>query len=161
MSAINTAAIASPAGGPRPLSMHLRSAMNNELGDFPSGRYTHSGTTISSQPSMTAFDALYDPIRSGRMVGGLTYDLYPQVPAFQQQGFDTRHMSPFSVDYHPQGQQAVSIPSQFGNAIGFAPSGLHHASSFHPQTDSGHGGQHSRQMPGDCTQGLQSLSLGQ
>ncbi|KAL9128658.1 MAG: hypothetical protein Q9217_002718 [Psora testacea] len=160
MSAINTAAIGSLAPGPRPLGMPLRSAVNHDLDDFPANQYTHPAATISTQAPMTAFDTMYGHSRNGGMLGGMTYDLYPQIQAFHAQGFDARHLSPFPMDYRPQSQQAVSIPSSFGNAVGYSPSSLHHASSFNSQPDSSHGGHHDPQMPGDWTQALQGLSLG-
>ena len=160
MSAINTAAIASPAGGPRPLGLPARSTMNHDHEEYSSGHYTHSAATVSTQAPMTALEPIYEPIRNGGMVGGMTYDMYPQNQAFHPQTFITRQISPFAAEYRPQSQHAVSIPSLLGTTVGYTGSSLHHASSFNSQPDSSHEEHRDRQLPGNWPQAFNGLSLG-
>ena len=159
MSAINTAAIASPAAGPRALRLPARSRDSQDVDENPSVRYVQP-VAASSHPPISTFDSMYNTMRTGGLVGGMPYDPYPPAQAFHTQGYDNRHMSSFPLNYRPPGQSAATIPSQHSTAIGYAPSSLHHTSSFNSQSEINHGGHHDRYVAGDWAQTFQGLSLG-
>ena len=159
MSAINTAAISSPPGGPKSIGMSPRGMHNPEYDDYRTAQYVPSVTPNPAHAPMTAFNTMYDPNRSGMMMSGIPYgQIYPQ--SLEPQGFQSREMSPFPVDYRQQGQQTMHVSSPFGDPTGYSASNLHHASSFTSQAESANGGHQNRQVQaGEWTQAFQGLSL--
>ena len=157
MSAINTAAIASPHVGPRPPGLTPRNGLNNDYDDYRHGQFSHSASAANTHTPITAFNGLYD---SGRMLGGMGYEqLYP--PTLQHQGFEARQLSPFPMDYRPQSQQAMGLPPTMGPNSGYPQPNLHHTSSFTSQHENNHVGNQSRQAAtSDWTQSFQGMSLG-
>ena len=133
---------------------------NHEYDDYRPTQYAHSVAPSSAQTPISGFNPMYDPSRSGMVMGGIAYDpMYTQ--GLQPQGFESRQMSPFPVEYRQHGQQATSVPPPFGNPSGYVAPHLHHTSSFTSQPDNNHGGYQNRHVPGgDWTQAFQGLSLG-
>ena len=156
MSAINTAAIASPHVG---LKQPTIPARNGEYDDNRPGQYAQSTAIASPHTPVPGYNGLYDMSRSGVLVGGMNYEsVYPQ--AFPPHTYENRQLSPFPADFRPQ-SQALNIPSQYGPSSGYGPAHLHHASSFGSNSDTGHSVQPSRQVTSaDWTQAFQGMSLG-
>lgn len=160
MSAINTAAIASPHGGLKQPAVPSRNGLLSEYEESRSGQYTQSAAAAPPQTSVAGFNGLYDMSRSGVFVGGMNFEsVYPQ--AYPPPNFENRQVSPFPGDYRPQSQQAMNIPSQYGHSAGYGPAQLHHASSFGSNSDTGHGVQPNRHVPSaDWAHAFQGMSLG-
>ena len=156
MSAINTAAIASPHTGPRPPGLTSRGPAH-DYDEYRLGKYSQSVTGASVHTPINAFNGLYD---SSRAVGGMGYDhMYP--PTLQSQAFESRQMSPFPMDYRSQSRQTMSIPTHYPQAAAYAHPNLHHAPSFGSQHEGGQTGTQDHQAStGDWTQAFQGMSLG-
>ncbi len=164
MSAINTAAIGSPAAAQHLLGSTGRSAPNTDYEEYAARRkthnYVHSTSASSSQPTSTAFDPMWDPARDVGSVGGLAFpQLYTQ--QYQGQGYDMAQLQ-YPMDYRQVGQQATNMPSQFSGPVGYSSHDLHHTSSFTSQPENGIARPQDRQaVGGDWTHSFQGMSLGQ
>lgn len=158
MSAINTAAIASPAGAQNLLGAQAHRNYSPELDDYThtrQARHTHDGPSVGvTQPAHGDHSWA-----QGRELGNAGAMPFSQVYAqqFQQNpGFDLRQMSQYSMAQY--GQLAATMPGVFsGNG-----SALHNAPSFTSQTDNRNANNRERQEAGrDWNQAFQGLSLGQ
>ena len=160
MSAINTAAIASPPGSQRTLGMPPRGMFSQGYEDRSSAPHTHPIALSTSRGPVASFGAMYESGQNGMVLGGLGYEqMYPQ--ALQGASYETRQLSPYPKDYRHQGQQAINRPSAFSTHVGYGAPQLHHTSSFASQPESNHGSQLNRPLTGgDWTQNFQGLSLG-
>ena len=158
MSAINTAAIASPAGAQNLLGTQAHRNYSPELDDFTHHRQTRHNQDVpsigSSQPALG--DQMW---AQGRDLGTLGAMPFSQVYAQQFQqgpGFDMRQMSQYPITQY--GQLAATIPGVFS---GSTPA-LHNAPSFTSQSDTRNTNNRDRQESGrDWNQSFQGLSLGQ
>ncbi|KAG8531100.1 uncharacterized protein KY384_004457 [Bacidia gigantensis] len=152
MSAINTAAIATPHAGLRPPGLS-RNPLGHEYDDFRSGQYAQPAVTSSPHGPLPAYN--------GMLISGMSYEQMYH-PTLAGQAFEARQMSPFSMDYRHQAQQPMAHPSQFGPPIGYNGPNLHHTSSFTSQPDDNSAGHQNRQMrTEEWTQGFRNLSINQ
>ena len=162
MSAINTAAIASPPGGQRILGLPSRSMFNPEYEERTPAPAPHPQTLglPSSRGHVTPFNALCDSGHNGMVLSGPGYEqMYPQ--ALQGVPYEPRQLSPYPMDFRNQSQQSMNAPSAFNTHGTYAAPRIHHTSSFTSQPDSNHTSQVNRPMNGgDWTQNFQGLSLG-
>ena len=162
MSAINTAAIASPPGGQRILGLPSRSIYNHEYEDRTQAPAPHPQTLglSSTRGHVAPFNGLYDSGHNGMVLSGSGYEqMYPQ--ALQGASYEPRQLSPYPVDFRNQGQQGMNAPSAFSTHGPYGTPQIHHTSSFTSQPDSNHASQVNRPMNGgDWTQNFQGLSLG-
>ena len=163
MSAINTAAIASPAGAQSLLGAQAHRNYSPEIDDYThhrQARHTQDGPSIgSTQPGLG--DLSWTQGRDLGNVGAMPFSqIYAQ--QFQQNpGFDMRQMSQYSMAQY--GQLAATMPGVFGGNV---PPTLHNAASFTSQTDTrnNNNGNRDRQDAAggrDWNQAFQGLSLGQ
>lgn len=162
MSAINTAAIASPPGGQRILGLSSRSMFGHEYEDRTPAPAPHPQTLglSSSRGHAAPFNALYDSGHNGMVLSGPGYEqMYSQ--ALQGASYEPRQLSPYPMDFRSQGQQSLHAPSAFGTHGTYGAPQIHHTSSFTSQPDSNHTSQVNRPMNGaDWTHNFQGLSLG-
>lgn len=160
MSAINTAAIASPAGAQNMLGAQAHRNYSPELDDYShhrQTRHTQDGPSLeSTQPA--GGDHLWAQARDLGGVGGMPFSqVYAQ--QFQQgPGFDLRQLSQ-QYPMAQYGQLAATMPGVFSGNV----PALHNAPSFSSQTDTRNNtNPRNRQDPGrDWNQAFQGLSLGQ
>ena len=158
MSAINTAAIGSPAGAHNLLGGQTLRNYSPELDDFAHCRQgTHNqetSSTGSTQPPLG--DHIWTQGREIGAVGGASFPpLYNQ--QFQQgPGFDVRQISQYPMAQY--GPLAANIPGVVSGSIPV----LHNAASFTSQPDNRNTHNRGRQDPNrDWNQAFQGLSLGQ
>ena len=157
MSAINTAAIGSPAGAHNMLGGQTNCNYSPELDDLLNRRQgMHNQDTSSvgsTQPPLA--DHSWTQGREIGAVGGMSYP-QPYNQQFQQSpGYDVRHISQYPMAQY--GQVAGSIPSVSSNIPM-----LHNAASFTSQPDNRSTNNQDRQDPNrDWNQVFQGLSLSQ
>lgn len=160
MSAINTAAIGSPAGGHHLLAGSGHRNFSPELDEYPNHRQPRhnrvSPTIGSSQMALAASDSVWDQNRDISTVGGLPFThLYGQ--PYQSSAFDMRQMAQYPMSQH--GHLTAGTPPLFGNP-NYNASSLHHTSSFVSQSESQTAGVPERHGPANWNQTFQGLSLG-
>ena len=158
MSAINTAAIGSPAGAHNLLGGQGHRKYSPELDELSTRRQTRhtqdSQSIGTSQAPLGTADQMWGQGRDLGAVGQMAFPhLYGQ--QFQGPGFDIRQMSQYQLGQY--GQLAANMPASFNGGM----TALHNASSFPSQADVRNTNNRDRQDPGqDWNQAFQGLSLG-
>ncbi len=156
MSAINTAAIGSPAAANHLLGGQSHRHYSPELDELPNRRLHNQDVSSGGSISGLLGDEIWTPGREVSSVGGMTFpQLYNQ--QFQPNpAFDVRHLSQYPIGQY--GQLAANIPSVVGSPIPM----LHNGNAFVPQSDTRSANRRDREGHGsDWNENFQGLSLGQ
>ena len=158
MSAINTAAIGSPAGAHHLLGNQSHRHYSPELDEFPNRRQGLHNLDVSSSGTIPASlgDHMWTTGRESGASGAMAFSQVYNQPFQQSPAFDVRHMNQYAVGQY--GQLAANLPGVVGGSI---PT-LHNTTSSVSQPDARGANHPDREGHGsNWSENFQGLSLGQ